>query len=612
MHDEKGPDTFFWSVVAAFGTYFCMYAFRKPFTAAGYADITLWGMGYKTVLVTAQVLGYTLSKFLGIKVVAEVRPHRRAALLLGLIAVAEVALLLFALTPPPFNLVWLFCNGVPLGMVFGLVLGFLEGRRQTEALAAGLCGSFIVADGVTKSAGAALLRVGVSEYWMPFLAGLLFVPPLLLFTWMLTRIPRPSRQDIAARSERTPMNGAERWALFRRYAAGLTLLVLVYLLITILRSVRADFAPEIWSGLQQTVPPEIFAWSETAVAAVVLVLNGLMVLLRDNRRAFFSGLAASILGVVLVGAALAALQYGAIRPFPFMVVYGIGLYLPYLAVQTTIFERLIAVTRERGNIGYLVYLADSFGYLGYVGVLLGHGVLGRTENFLAFFLTLSWIIVGACLVLLAPCWYYFAIRRPGCHEAGEDMNLIDRIFTLFREKGNGAYFGEAVTETEHALQCAYLAEQSGATPELVAAALLHDVGHLLHGLPENVAERGIDGRHEEAGAEWLARHFGPAVVDPVRLHVAAKRYLCAVEPNYHAGLSAASQASLRLQGGSMSAAEVRRFEQEPWLRSAVGLRRWDDHAKVPGLVVPGLEHYRPCLEAFLATHSTPRASGEGE
>ncbi len=180
------------------------------------------------------------------------------------------------------------------------------------------------------------------------------------------------------------------------------------------------------------------------------------------------------------------------------------------------------------------------------------------------------------------------------------MNIIDRIFTLFREKGNGAYFGEAVTETEHALQCAHLAEQSGAPAALIAAALLHDVGHLLHGLPEDVAERGIDGRHEEGGAAWLERYFGPAVVDPVRLHVAAKRYLCAVEPNYHAGLSEASRRSLLLQGGPMSSDEVEGFEQELWFRSAVALRRWDDQAKVTGLVVPALEHYRPCLEAVLA------------
>jgi phosphonate degradation associated HDIG domain protein len=179
------------------------------------------------------------------------------------------------------------------------------------------------------------------------------------------------------------------------------------------------------------------------------------------------------------------------------------------------------------------------------------------------------------------------------------MKVIDSIVTLLREKGNGAYFGEAVTETEHALQCAHLAEQSGASPELIAAALLHDVGHLLHGLPEDAAERGLDGRHEAEGAAWLRVHFGPAVVDPVRLHVAAKRYLCAVEPDYHAGLSEASRRSLRLQGGPMSPDEVRRFEQEPWFRSAVAVRRWDDAAKVPGLVVPGLDHYRPRLEAVL-------------
>ncbi len=179
------------------------------------------------------------------------------------------------------------------------------------------------------------------------------------------------------------------------------------------------------------------------------------------------------------------------------------------------------------------------------------------------------------------------------------MHVIDRLLTLFREQGNGAYFGEAVTETEHALQCADLAEQSGAAPELVAAALLHDVGHLLHGLGEDVAEHGIDARHEEGGATWLRGHFQPVVVDPVRLHVAAKRYLCAVEPDYLAGLSEASQLSLRLQGGPMSPEEVRHFEREPGFRAAVAVRRWDDGAKVPGLAVPGLDHYRPCLEAVL-------------
>jgi hypothetical protein len=406
---EQGLSVSVWCVLAAFGTYFCMYAFRKPFTAAEFTDEIAWGMGYKSVLVIAQVLGYTLSKFLGIKIVAEVQPHRRVLLLLGLIATAELALLFFGLTPPPWNLVWLFVNGVPLGMVFGLVLGFLEGRRNTEALAAGLCCSFIVADGVVKSAGSALLNQGVSEYWMPFLTGVLFVPPLLGFTWMLTRIPLPSSQDVVARSERTPMTGSERWGLFCRYAPGLILLMLVYLLITILRSVRADFAPEIWKGLLgQSAPPETYSWSEIVVAVGVTMLIGGAVLLRDNRAAFFTGLAVAFGGALLLVSTLMAWSGGGLSPFPFMVLHGIGLYLPYIAVHTIIFERLIAMTRDRGNIGYLMYLVDSFGYLGYVGVLLAKNVVGAGDNFLTFFLTLSWVIAAASLVLLVPCWRYFA------------------------------------------------------------------------------------------------------------------------------------------------------------------------------------------------------------
>jgi phosphonate degradation associated HDIG domain protein len=179
------------------------------------------------------------------------------------------------------------------------------------------------------------------------------------------------------------------------------------------------------------------------------------------------------------------------------------------------------------------------------------------------------------------------------------MNPVDRILDVFAEKGHGAYFGEAVTESEHALQTAALAETSGARPELVAAALLHDIGHLLHGLGEDFADRGIDDRHEDAGAAWLSRHFGPAVADPVRLHVAAKRYLCEVEPGYWAGLSPASRRSLELQGGPFTPGEVRRFEAEPYYKDAVALRRWDDAAKVPGLAVPGLDHYRPVLNAVL-------------
>jgi phosphonate degradation associated HDIG domain protein len=180
------------------------------------------------------------------------------------------------------------------------------------------------------------------------------------------------------------------------------------------------------------------------------------------------------------------------------------------------------------------------------------------------------------------------------------MHIIDRILELFAGPGQAAYFGEAVSQTEHALQTARQAEIAGADNCLVTAALLHDIGHLLLGLPEDVAGHGLDARHEEGGAHWLERYFGPPVTSPIRLHVPAKRYLCAVEPSYLAGLSPASQLSLRLQGGPMPPDDARHFEHEQHFAAAVLLRRWDDAAKVAGLVVPGLEHYRARLETALA------------
>jgi hypothetical protein len=399
-----------WCVVAAFGTYFCMYAFRKPFTAGSYAGTTVGGLDTKALLVTAQVLGYALSKFVGIKVVAEMPPNRRVVALLGLIAAAAAALLLFGLTPLPYSAVFLFLNGLPLGMVFGLVLGFLEGRRQTEALTAGLCASFILADGVTRSVGAYLLKAGVSEAWMPFAAGLLFVPPLLLFAWMLARIPAPSREDVAARGVRAPMPRAERRRFFRRYAVGLTLLVLVYLLITVLRSVRADFAREIWEGMGVTERPGVFAQSETVVGLAVLLLSGLAVCLHDNRRAFFAALLLAVSGSAVAAVALLGLGAGKLSPLAFMVLNGLGLYLPYVAFHTTLFERLIALTRDRGNIGYLMYLVDAFGYLGYGVFLLVRSRTAAGGSFLEFFITLSWVTAGACLLLLVPCGWYFAVH----------------------------------------------------------------------------------------------------------------------------------------------------------------------------------------------------------
>jgi phosphonate degradation associated HDIG domain protein len=175
------------------------------------------------------------------------------------------------------------------------------------------------------------------------------------------------------------------------------------------------------------------------------------------------------------------------------------------------------------------------------------------------------------------------------------MSVADEVIELMRLRGSEAYFGEPVSQLEHALEAASLAA-ANAKPELIVAALLHDIGHLMHDFGENIAAEGVDTRHEMAGYEWLLARFGPAVAEPVRDHVAAKRYLCAVEPDYFVKLSAASVESLALQGGAFGPAEVRAFEEKPHWREAVMLRRWDEAAKTPGLVLPHVEQYRGLLE----------------
>ena len=411
-----------WAVTAAFGSYFCMYGFRKPFTAADFSGTEIGSVGFKTVLVTSQVAGYMLSKFIGIKVVAEVSPTRRAMTMLWLILIAEAALILFGLLPRPWNAACLFLNGLPLGMVFGIVIGFLEGRRLTELLAAGLCASFILADGVTKSVGAWLLAQGISEDWMPAAAGALFLLPFGTCVAMLARIPPPTPRDIAARSERYPMTQMERWAFLRRYAVGLTPLVLMYLLVSIVRSIRADFAPELWRGLGSPAAPETFTYSEIFVALGVLAANGSAVLIADNRRALLAALATCGLGFGLLMAALLARNSGLADGFGFMVLIGLGLYLPYVAIHTTVFERLLGLTRDRGNIGFLICVADAVGYLGYVTIMVARNFLPAAGDVLGLLTTVCWLTIGLSAVSLVVAWRYFAYLQSTdavTHFAGE-------------------------------------------------------------------------------------------------------------------------------------------------------------------------------------------------
>jgi hypothetical protein len=411
VHSSGQLAVFLWATLAGFGTYFCAYGIREPFKVAKYSDIApLFGsISFKTLLLTIQVFGYTVSKFIGIRVIAGMNPRNRADALVSLAGIAELSLLAFAIVPVPWNAGVLFFNGLALGMVFGLVMGFLEGRRHSEAMLAGLCSSFVAAPGIAKGAGAWVMTWHISEFWMPCITGLFFSLPLIGFVWALNRVPRPDSRDVSARSRRESIGAGQRWALFRKYAPGFTFIMLGYLLITVLRSVRGDFAAEIWDGLGVKAHAATFASSETIVAVVTLLLFAALVFLRNNHRAFNASLLMSILGFIVGMLALVGRHLGSIHPFAFIVMLGIGMYLPYMAVHTTLFERLLAITRDKGNIGYLMYLVDSFGYLGYVAVILLEGHV-QSATAVPLFLNLAWLTMFGGLAAFALAAVYFFLH----------------------------------------------------------------------------------------------------------------------------------------------------------------------------------------------------------
>jgi hypothetical protein len=410
---EAGPVAFVAVAgLVAFTAYGCVYALRKPFTAASFEGLSVWGVQYKIALVIAQVAGYALSKFVGIALISALGAARRAALLLGLVGVALLSLLGFALSPAPWGVFWMFLNGFPLGMTWGVVFGYLEGRRATEVLAALLCVNFILSSGFVKTVGQWLmLSEGVSEFWMPLAAGLLFLPALLGCVWLLEHLPPPSADDRASRSERTAMSGAERSALFWRYAPGLMLLTAVYLVLTVVRDVRDNFAVELWAELGMGNQPAVLTAAELPIALLILLCVGAMALVKSNFLALRLNHLAFIGGALLTAGATLLFRWGWLPPFGWMVLSGTGVFLAYILFNGVVFERLIAAFQERGNVGFLIYLADSIGYLGSVLVLLWRN-FGRADlSWVRFFSGLC--LYGSALVVLLSLlsWRYFERRH---------------------------------------------------------------------------------------------------------------------------------------------------------------------------------------------------------
>ena len=410
---QKGPSIFFniYAIIAGFITYFSMYGFRKPFSVGSYEGVITFFEGfeidYKIFFVFSQVVGYTISKFLGIKVVSEASRNRRISLILGFILFSEFALLLFPLVPENFKPLCLFLNGLPLGMIWGLVFSFLEGRNNTELLAAGLSTSYIVASGAVKSVGKWVILQGVDEYWMPVITGAIFLPLLLLGLILLNQIPPPNKGDEELRTKRAPMDRNSRAKFFKLYAPGLLALTIFYMLLTAYRDIRDSFSRELFDELGYSSESLVFTTTELPIAITVLLVLASIMLIKNNRMAVTAIHGLLVIGSLLIGLMTWGLELKLVSPLAWMIGVGLGLYLGYVPFGSVIFDRIIAETKFIGTASFMIYVTDAFGYLGSVSVMFYKNFAYQDQSWLTFFMNFSYTTSLFCAAGFGFSMIYF-------------------------------------------------------------------------------------------------------------------------------------------------------------------------------------------------------------
>lgn len=392
---------------AVFITYLSMYAFRKPFTAAQYNNIMLWGVDYKILLIITQLIGYTISKYFGIKIISELSANKRTITLITLMAVSWVSLLFFGIVPAPYNLPFIFLNGLPLGMIWGVVFSYIEGRRHTELLGVAMASSFIISSGIVKGVGSyLLLNLQVPEMWMPFFTGLFFLPVLFLGVYLLHTLSAPNEEDINARTERLPMKSKERKAFFKQFAPGILFSVLIYVCLTVFRDLRDNFAVEFWNSIGMKNIPTMLVVSEVPIAILVIIIIGSMIFIKSNKNAFFINFLIVFVGGLLLFLSTLLFYNQVITATLWMIIVGFSMYLPYIAFHALFFERWIAYFKIKSNIGFLMYVADAAGYLGSTLVLLFKNFNNTNYSWVSFF-TFSAMITSVIIIILSIANYIY-------------------------------------------------------------------------------------------------------------------------------------------------------------------------------------------------------------
>lgn len=415
--------TSIFAAIICFAAYASITAFRKAYNVAPYAGHPVFGLDYKIVLVITQVFGYMLSKFYGIKFISELKKIGRGKLILLLVGISWFAWLLFALIPPPYNFGALALNGFPLGMLWGILFSYVEGRRATDFIGAALAVSFIFGPGLAKSVAQFVMTSwGVTEYWMPFVTSLLFFFPLLLFVYLLEKIPPPNALDIEHRTERLPMNASDRMKFVKTFLPGIIFLVVTYIFVTMLREVRDAFMADMWRESGEVFNSSVFAKTETLISIAILVLIASMVAIKNNLRAFLLAQGIMVAGFLLSGIITWLYLQQQVSTFYWMTFVGLGLYMTYIPYNSILFDRLLASFRYAANVGFLIYVADSFGYLASVSVLLSKTIFRLELNWLKFYTSLVLVTSVAGVIFITGSMIYFKKKFHRVHHAKLNAN----------------------------------------------------------------------------------------------------------------------------------------------------------------------------------------------
>jgi hypothetical protein len=408
---DKAPTGVFvlYAIFAAFSTYFCMYAFRKPFSAAEYKDLFFGdtGINLKTAFVISQIIGYTISKYLGCKFCSEVSRSSQAKALIAMIGIALAALVGFAIAPQNLKVVAIFFNGLPLGMIWGLVSRYLEGRKTAELLFAGLSCSYIIASSSVKAVGESVMNAGVSEFWMPATVGAIFLIPFGISVFLLSQLPEPGAEDIASRSERTTMDGEGRMAFLKQFLTGMIMLLVLYFFLTAYRDFRDNYMKEVFKDMRYDFNATVFIKADLLSGVGIMVVMAALNLVKDHQKGLKAVYGVMIAGMALMAGATLMHDLKMIDDLWWMILIGFGAYLAYVPFGAVLFERTMASTKAVGTAVFAIYLSDAIGYTGSVGIQL-YKDLGEPElNYFQFLRKFTYSMAGIGIVLFTLSSIYF-------------------------------------------------------------------------------------------------------------------------------------------------------------------------------------------------------------